>query len=213
MRRRLAACAIVIAFTGGVVVTRAMWQGRGALDDGDAAFEAGNNEEAIRWWRRAARWYVPFAPHVTDAYDRLETIAAEAEKRGDHVTAMAAWQGVRGSILATRSFYIPHEERLEPANRHIAQLLSRMEGGAPDPGKTPAEREAWHFRLLQRDESPDIGWTALALLGFLTWLGGGVLFAWRGISAEDKLVPRAATTSGLLIASGLVLWLLGLYQA
>jgi hypothetical protein len=213
MWRRLAAGALVIAFCGGVVVTRAVWQGGSALDDGDTAFVVGDNEEAIRWWRRAARWYVPLAPHVSDAYDRLETLAAEAENRGDLATALAAWQGVRGSILATRSFYVPHEERLEPANRRIAQLLSRMEGGAPDPGKTPAEREAWHFGLLQRDESPDVGWTALALLGFLAWLGGGVLFAWRGISAEDKLVPRAATTSGLLIASGLVLWLLGLYQA
>jgi hypothetical protein len=213
MWRRLAAGALVVAFCGGVVVTRAVWQGGSALDDGDRAFEGGDNEEAIRWWRRAARWYVPLAPHVSDAYDRLETLAAEAEKKGDLATAMAAWQGVRGSILATRSFYVPHQERLEPANRRIAALLARMEGGAPDPGKTEAQRATWHYQLLDRDEAPDVGWSVLALLGFLIWLGGGALFAWRGISAEDRLVPRAATTAGVLVASGLFLWLLGLYQA
>lgn len=213
MRRRLVVWALVIAFAGGVVLTRAVWQGRSALEQGDVAFQAGDNEEAIRWWRRAARWYVPFAPHVADAYSRLETVGAEAEARGDLPTALAAWQGVRGSILATRSFYVPHEERLEPANRRIAALLARMEGGAPDPGRTQAEREAWHLRLLERDDSPDVGWSVLALVGFLTWIGGGALFAWRGISSDDKLVPRAATTAGLLVASGLIVWLLALYQA
>ncbi|HKE19842.1 MAG TPA: hypothetical protein VKB80_33430 [Kofleriaceae bacterium] len=212
MRRRIAALALVVAFCAGVVVTRAVWQGRAALDDGDRAFSAGDNEEAIRWWRRAARWYVPLAPHVVDAYDRLQALAGEAEAKGDVATALAAWQAVRGSILATRSFYVPHEERLDPANKHIAGLLARMDG-APDAGKTEAERAAWHYRVLDRDEAPDVGWTLLALAGFLTWLGGGALFAWRGISADDKLVPRAATTAGLLVASGLVLWLLGLYQA
>ncbi|HTE51476.1 MAG TPA: hypothetical protein VK698_11570 [Kofleriaceae bacterium] len=213
MRRRLAAVALVIGFCAGVVVTRAVWQGRGALDDGDRAFAAGDHEEAIRWWRRAARWYVPLAPHVADAYDRLESIARAAEAKGDVATALAAWQGVRGSILATRSFYVPFEERLEPANRRIAALLARVEGGAPDPGQSEAARTAWHYDLLARDEAPDVGWTVLALVGFLAWIGGGALFAWRGISAEDRLVPRAATTAGLMVASGLVLWLLGLYRA
>jgi hypothetical protein len=213
MRRRLAAIAVVIGFCAGVVVTRAVWQGRAALDEGDRALAAGDREGAVRWWRRAARWYVPLAPHVGRAYDRLEAIGREAEARGDLPIALAAWQGVRGSILATRSFYVPFEERLDPANRRIAALLARMEGGAPDAGQTATEREAWHYQLLDRDEAPDVGWSLLALFGFAAWLGGGALFAWRGISAEDRLVPRAATTAGLLIASGLVLWLLGLYQA
>jgi hypothetical protein len=211
--RRAAAALVVVGFCAGVVVTRAVWEGRVALADGDRALAAGDREGAIRWWRRAARWYVPLAPHVASAYDRLESIGREAEERGDLATALAAWQGVRGSILATRSFYVPHEERLEPANRRIAAVLARMEGAAPDAGQSEAERTAWHYRLLERDEAPDVGWTLVALLGFAAWLGGGALFAWRGISAEDRLVTRAATTAGLLIASGLVLWLLGLYQA
>jgi hypothetical protein len=212
-RRRVAAAALVLAFCAGVLVTRAVWQGRGALDDGDRAYQAGDDEEAIRWWRRAARWYVPLAPHVSDAYDRLETVAAAAERRGDLATALTAWQGVRGSILATRSFFTPHGERLAPANQHIASILARMEGAAPDAGKTEAEREAWHRELLERDESPALGWSLLALAGFVTWLGGGALFAWRGISADDRLVRRQAATAGVLVASGLFLWLLGLYQA
>ncbi len=213
MKRRLITAGLVIAFCLGVVVTRAIWEGRGALADGDAAAEAGDREGAIRWWRRAARWYVPLAPHVDGAYDRLEKLGAVAEEEGDLPTALLAWQGVRGSVLATRSFYTPHEERLDPANRHIASLMQRLEGAAADPGKSAAEREAWHHDLLARDEAPSVGWTVVALLGFAIWIGGGVLFALRGVSPEDRLVARIATSAGVLVLAGLFVWLLGLYNA
>ena len=213
MKRRLVTAGLVVAFCLGVVVTRAVWEGRGALADGDDAIEAGDRDGAIRWWRRAARWYVPLAPHVGDAYDRLEKLGAAAEEEGDLETALAAWQGVRGSILATRSFYTPHEDRLEPANRHIASLMQRMEGAAADPGKDAAAREAWHFELLARDEAPSVGWTLVALVGFGLWIGGGVQVALRGVSPEDRLVARAATTAGVLVLVGLFVWLLGLYNA
>jgi hypothetical protein len=211
-KRKLVTAAVVIGFCLAVVVTRAVWQGRGALDDGDSALAAGDSEEAIRHWRRAARWYVPLAPHVTDAYERLEALAQLAEKKGDLRTALAAWQGVRGSILATRSFYTPEEERLAPANHKIAELMSRLDP-SPPAGMTREALAAWHDELLARDESPSVAWSAIAVLGFLVWIGGGVLFALRGVSAEDRLVRRPAITAGVLIMAGLVVWLVGLYNA
>lgn len=210
--RKLITAAIVVGFCLAVVVTRAVWQGRAALDDGDQALAQGDSEEAIRGWRRAARWYVPLAPHVSDAYDRLEALAELAEKKGDLRTALAAWQGVRGSILATRSVYTPESDRLEPANHKIADLLSRLDPTLPA-SMTRDELAAWHGELLARDESPSVGWSLLAVLGFLVWIGGGVLFAVRGVSAEDRLVRRPAITAGVLVMAGLVLWLLGLYSA
>ncbi len=203
MKRRLITVAIVVGFCLAVVVTRAVWQGRGALDAGDQALEAKDSEEAIRHWRRAARWYVPLSPHVSDAYDRLEALAALAEKQGDLRTALAAWQGVRGSILATRSFYTPHEDRLEPANRRIADLMTRLDT-TPPVDMTPEKLAAWHYELLARDESPSVAWSVLAVLGFLVWIGGGVLFAMRGVTAEDRLERRPAITAGVLVMAGLV---------
>lgn len=210
--KKVITAAIVVGFCLAVVVTRAVWQGRAALDDGDRALAAGDSEEAIRGWRRAARWYVPLAPHVSDAYDRLEALAALAEKKGDLRTALAAWQGVRGSILATRSFYTPESDRLEPANRKIADLMSRLDPTLPV-DMTREQLVAWHHELLARDESPSVGWSLLAVLGFVVWIGGGVLFAMRGVSAEDRLVRRPAITAGVLVMAGLVLWLVGLYSA
>ena len=71
LRRKLIAVGVVVAICLAVVVTRAVLEGRAALSAGDRAHAAGDQHEAITQWRRAARWYVPGAPHVGRAYDRL----------------------------------------------------------------------------------------------------------------------------------------------
>lgn len=213
MRRKLLIGAIVAGVCLGVVVTRAVWEGRSALSKGDAAQAAGNTSEAVTWWRRAARWYVPLAPHVNAAYDRLEDLAKKAEAKGDTKTALAAWRGIRGSILATRSFYVPHSDRLDPANKAIAALMARSESPSVDAGKSEQQRADWHYALLARDESPSVFWSFIAILGFGLWVGGGVLMALRGVSREDRLVLRQAAYAGGMVLGGLVIWLLGLYNA
>lgn len=213
MKRKAITIGLVLAMCLGVVITRAVWEGRSALSRGDQAHEAGDNAEAVRWWRRAARWYVPLAPHVGDAYERLEALAKAAEETGDTRTALAAWRGVRGSILATRSFYTPHSDRLDQANRRIAALMAASEDPAVDSGKTTEQRTQWHYDLLARDESPSVFWSIVALLGFALWLGGGVLMALRGVSSEDRLEARVAAYAGAMVAGGLLIWMLGLYNA
>lgn len=213
MKRKLIIAGTVLGLCLGVVVTRAFYDGGRALSRAKAAESAGELDDAVRWYRRAARWYVPGAPHVSDAYDALERVARQAEEDDNPMLALDAWRGVRNSVLATRSFYVPFEERLEPANRRIAALMARVEGAEADPGKTEAEREQWHYELLERDDAPSVFWSLVALLGFAGWLGGGFLFAFRGVTADDRLDARPAAASGVLVAVGLVVWMLGLYYA
>jgi hypothetical protein len=237
-RRTLAALGLLLAVGLAAVVTRAVWAGSRALANGDAAQQRGDLAQAVDLWRQAARWYVPGASHVEAAYQRLEELARAAEQRGDIDTALAAWTGVRSSILATRSFYLPHAERLEPANQRIAVLMAARERAlasgasgagapavpdAPDPGDAsarplPADASgdpaaAWHYERLAPVPGPSVAWSVLALLGFATWLAGGLIFALRGVTHDDRLVPRTAAYAGILVAAGLVLWLLGLSLA
>lgn len=211
LRRKVAAVLIVVGLCAGVVVTRAVWDGRSALASGDEALVRGERDVAIRYWRRAARWYVPLAPHVGDAYERLMDLGKQAEAQGDVTTALAAWRGVRGSVLATRSFYTPFDEHLALANARIAELMAKQEGDSA--GKSQKERREWHYALLTRDHNPSVFWTVIALMGFAMWIGGGLLFALRGITADDTLVPRNAAYAGILVAIGLVIWMTGLYLA
>lgn len=191
---------------------RAMWEGRGALRRGDEAHEVGDTESSIRWWRRAARWYLPFAPHVVGAYQRLESLAAEAEAKDDLRTAISAWTGVRSSVRATRSFYTPFEDRLLRADEHIATLMAQIETTA-DSDKDPAELRDWHYKLLRKDQMPSVAWSIVALLGLALWIGCGFLFALKAVDERDRLRPKAAAYSGAGIVIGLLVWLLGLYFA
>lgn len=212
-KRKLAVAAAVIGACLAVVVTRAVLEGRAALARGDEAAAAGEIDQAISSWRRAARWYVPLAPHVGAAYDRLEKAGREAEIAGDPSTALRAWRGVRSSILATRSFYTPHAERLGPANERIAALMARIEGPRADPDKTEEQRRDWHLELLERPVGPSVFWSIVAILGFLTWIGGAIWFAWGGLDSDDRMVPTVAARSGVLVVLGLLIWMFGLYKA
>lgn len=212
-KRKLAVAAAVIGACLAVLISRAVWEGRSALADGDEAAASGDIDAAISSWRRAARWYVPLAPHVSSAYDRLEKAGREAEAAGDTTTALRAWRGVRSSILATRSFYTPQSHRLGPANARIARLMAAIEGPRADPEKTAAEREAWHLELLERPVGPSVFWSIVAIVGFLTWIGGAFWFAWGGLDSDDRLVKPVAVRTGILVLAGLLIWMLGLFKA
>ena len=215
MRRRIAVGLVVAGFCLGVLVTRAVWQGRQALSAGDASMEAGQIGDAIFHYRRSARWYVPLAPHVGDALGRLAELAAGAESQGNAEVALAAWRGVRGSVLATRSFFTPNRDRLDTANQHIARLMSEQPARetAGRDAASSGQLQAMRLQLLQRDDAPSVLWSVIALVGFALWLAGGLLFALRAVDSHDKLVTRSAVVSGLLVAAGLVVWLAGLRYA
>ncbi len=215
MRRKIVIALAVVAFVLGVLVTRAVWEGRGALADGDAAAARGEPLAAIDHWGRAARWYAPLAPHVGRAYDRLERLALDAGARGDAETSLRAWRAVRAAVLATRAIYTPHAERRARADRAIASLMAGDTAG-PAPaqaGATAAAREIFYYRQLARDDAPSRAWSVVALVGFALWLGGAVYFSRRGLDDTDRLDARIAGTSGGLIAIGVLVWVLGLYNA
>jgi hypothetical protein len=212
VKRKLLLIAATILLCLGVITIRAMWEGRSALQRGDEAQASGDSEAAVRWWRRAARWYVPMAPHVASAYDRLQSLAEAAEGKGDTQVALAAWTGIRSSIRATRSFYTPFSERVDEADEHIAALMVQREQ-AEGTSRDPKERQEWHYALLKLDPMPSVFWSLVALLGLALWIGGGFVFAMRAVDDKDRLVPKAAAYSGAGIAIGLVIWLTGLHLA
>ena len=200
---------LAVAVGLAAVLMRVFWDGHAALQSGDEAMAKGDAKAAITHWRRAARWYAPGAPHVTDAYDRMETMARAADEHGDRKLALETWRAIRSSILATRSFYTPFPDRLAAANARIADLMAKDDSA---PG-TEEEKRSFHAGLLARDDSPSVPWALLALVGFVAWVGGGFWFARRGIGEDGKLDRRTAARAGLLIAAGLLTWMLGLYQA
>jgi hypothetical protein len=212
-KRRLASGAAVAAFCLAVVVVRVVASARAEYREGEVALARGDVSEAVVRLRRAARWYAPGNPYPRRALDRLAEIAARAEAAGETHSARLAWEAVRGALLGSRSLYTPYRERLTLANRHIADLMAREEGPRADPGRSEAERAAWHHALLERDDAPRPGFVVLALAGFAGWVLGALAFIYRGVGADDRLHPRAALWSAAAVVAGYAAFLLGLARA
>ncbi len=187
--------AITVAAFGAIAI-RVVVSGTRALAAGDAAAARDDIAGAIGEWETAARWYLPLAPHVDEAYRRLTELAA-----ADHRHALAAWRAIRSAALATRGLWTPHPEDLAAANAAIAELASRDPEGAVAGGPDAAARKLWHAERLSRTLGPSraaVGVSVLGIAGFL--LGVGLLLRRRG---------PGKVAVGVMIA-GTVGWIVGL---
>jgi hypothetical protein len=208
VRRLILVAALVLALLGALAI-RVVVEGRGALATGDDWLARGKPAEAIRAFEASARWYLPLAPHVDDAYARLR----DQTKSADPAIALRAWRAIRSAARATRSLWTPHEDDLAAADAAIAKLAANDPQGAPVDNDSPAYREAWHQARLSRDTRASLGSALLAGFGILLWIGGAVVVARRGISEAGALVRRPALLGGIAIVVGLVCWFAGLYNA
>jgi hypothetical protein len=103
-RRLLVVVALILAGLGALAI-RVVLEGRDALADGDQALAEKRPGDALAAWERAARWYLPGAPHVDEAYDRLREVA-----RRDH--NLMAWRAIRSAALATLRRWPPDADDL-----------------------------------------------------------------------------------------------------
>ncbi len=198
MKRALIPLAITIAVVG-ALAARVIVSGRSALAAGDAAAAAGDLDLAIERWETAARWYLPLAGHVDDAYTRLLDITGK-----DRRHAVAAWRAVRSAALATRGLWTPHSDDLATANAAIAEIASRDPEGAFAGGADAAARKAFHIEQLARDPGPSRGAVTLFVLGIVCFLAGiGLLLR----KAGPNLVGAGVTMLGV------VGWMIGAFTA
>jgi hypothetical protein len=207
--RRIVVIAAVVLALFGALALRVVLEGRSALATGDDWLSRGKTADATRAFEASARWYLPLAPHVDEAYARLRDLT----KSTDPHVALRAWRAIRSAARATRSLWTPHSDDLAAADAAIAKLAANDPQAAPVENDSAAAREAWHQARLARDPRPSLGAALLAGLGIVLWIGGAVVLARRGITAAGQLVRRPALIGGIMIVVGLVCWFAGLYNA
>lgn len=205
--------AVAVVFVLGVFAARVVTAGKAELHTAMQLERTGDLDFAIVHYRRAARWYLPFSPVVSQALDHLANLGEGATRAKDPERALSAWRAVRAAILSTRSFYTPNAERLRTANGKIADILSTHDVPPMDKGKTPATLRAEHLALLTAERRPHVLWALLALLGFATWVFGAFAFFRRALDEDDRLIPAAAWRFATVIVVGLGLFVLGLALA
>jgi hypothetical protein len=201
---------------------RGIVEGTASMRRSDDLFEQGDVDGSIAQAMRAARWYVPFAPHTTRAYDRLRAIALRAELAGDVETAQLAWEAIRGAARSTRTLWTPFRDRLLEADDHLATILASK----PPPGidrDTPRELLVREHRALLAEETAARPWAIVALYaGLLAFLLG----SFRVTAALDRsraIQParfglasertERALSYGALAVAGLVVFVVALMRA
>lgn len=185
-----------------VLAVRAVTSSRAQLQRGDVLRDAGNLDGAIIAYRRSARWYAPGNPYVPQALDRLEAIATEAEAAGEGERAIVAWRSMRGAILATRSVYMPHAERLARAEAGLEQALA-----------TPERETRRRPAGVTGEPRPRLVWTLVLLAGWIAWTGGAFLFAQRALDEEDRVRGKSARLWGSVVLIGFGLFVIGMALA
>jgi hypothetical protein len=203
----LAAC----VFT--VVSVRVVLSAREELAEAETLLAQHDHAAAIVHFRRAARWYAPLSPYNLRALGRLGELARSAEHNGDREGALAAYRAVRGSILATRSLYVPQRSRLDAANQRIASLMADEPAPGVDAGKSHEQLRREHLALLTPIPGPDVFWSCVLLLGFGCWVGAAFALSFRAIDDEDRWVPRELLRCGSFVVLGFGLFVLGLVLA
>jgi multidrug efflux pump subunit AcrA (membrane-fusion protein) len=211
---RLGARAVAIAvLLLGVVGIRVASSARSELDAARLAADGGDLDRALVHYRRAARYYLPGSPYHVQALERLDALGRAAEADANTDRALGAYRAIRGSILATRSFYVPERARLEAADQRIAALMAQEPPPGMDAGKSKEQLRAEHLALLTAAPDPKLGWTLALLAGFAAFVGAAFAFSVRAIDDRDRFVKVEAQRWGALIVVGFALFALGLALA
>lgn len=208
--RRLAWSAFSILLVFAVFSARVIVEGESELAASDAAFDRGELAISLDHARRSATLYVPGAPHVQRAYERMTALAQGAEAAGQPKLAFLSWEAVRGAALESRHIFLTRRVELERANENLARLeaLSR--------DLSASDRPKIQTRALKRlasDDAPDPAWIAVLGLGFLLALSGLALFAFRGLNPRGTVSFERARWGLLLFAIGAACWTVAAYKA
>jgi hypothetical protein len=185
-----------------VLVSRSLLEGRASIRRAYEHDSRGEVDAAIANAMRATKWYVPFAPHPREGYDLMRTIARRAEAAGDVETALVAWQAIRGGAHATRSLYVPFEDRSREADGQIALLLAARPPAGIDRDK-PRDRLVQEYRaLLARDDGPRPAAVVALYAGLAMFLFG----AYRALddsatSPSDREPARRRTYASVALAA------------
>jgi hypothetical protein len=218
--RQALARAILLALGLSLVMAAVAWrvvsEGHSELGESEAAYAGGDLASATVHARRAAAAYVPFAAHVPRAYERLRSLAAEAERRGDHEAALFAWRAVRSAAISSRWLVIPFPQERRDADAAIVRLSTAVRDAAPS--RTPSAPGTRRLAAaLAADEGPPRAAGLLMLGGLACFVAGGV---WITGSPEEvkadtlarrvtQVLSRARGAPIVLLVAGIVGWVAG----
>lgn len=199
--RAVLAIAVVLL----VVTARAVYGGESELAASNEALLRGDAREATTRARIAAQYYVPGAPHVAVAYQRLLALGREADTRRLDADAAFAFNAVRTACLSTRWIVVPHPEALDEANRALAAIEARAPRPPAHADDPPAKLEREMLAKLATPLESRVAIHATVTLAIVLMVAGAII-ALRRADATGRLPWGRARLGAAIALAGVALW-------
>jgi hypothetical protein len=178
------------------------------MEQSDRSFHGGDLVASLAHARRAAALYVPGAPHVKAARDRLIAIAQGSESTGRTDIARRAWGAVRSCALETQPF--GSRQDLQRAGSRLAVLTAASKDGR---SSRPGMSQPGSLEVLPGPVGPRWPWTAVLVAGLLTTVAGLAVMARSGTDSAGHLRWRPAGWALALFVVGVACWTLAMVGA
>lgn len=177
------------------------------------AYTRGDYPLALTYYERTIHGYTPGSAVVQRAVARTWQLGTEAESRGDASLALEAYQILRSSLYAVRSFYVPYYAWVVDSEARIAQLMAQRKGGPTAEATQLAHDTARYTAMFQRQMGPTVVGSMLVELGFLGWVGAAIAFIWCAVDHQGRLVWQRSLWWGSAVVAFFALWVISLRWA
>jgi|GEM_PF-6474341 len=169
--------------------------------------------EALTRYDRALRWRIPLIESQEHPAKRMWAIAEKFERQGSWQKAIDAYRMLRSGFYSTRGLRVPGPDWIDRCNEKIAVLMIKGPQAFPRDSKIFAEKKKIALEKLEKPKPPFLVGTLAAELGFLGWTSCVLIFIFKGISSEGKIVTTRKTAYIAAFSLSYLCWLWGLTAA
>ncbi len=151
------------------------WQG---YSQGLDSLNRNDYKGAIMYFDRVLNAYIPFSPLEKKAKTHLIELASKFEKEKEYELALLCYETVRTSRYLTRHFFIPDSKDIPFLNDKIASIKAQflVKDGMVKNLKEGYEQQ---MGIMNKDFSPSVFWSIIAVSSFWTYIGFIVLWIFK----------------------------------
>ncbi len=185
----------------GILLLRLSFDQFQSYSNGAADLKKGNYNNAIMYFDRVLHAHIPFSPLEEKAKNHLIGLASMFEKEKEYEPALLCYETIRTSRYLTRHFFVPGSKDIPFLNDRIASIKAQLlvKDGLVKDFKEGYDQQ---MGIMNKDFSPSVFWSVVAVAAFWAYIGFIVLWIFKRKSLYVYIVCLA-----------FIVWLAGLYMA
>jgi len=174
------------------------WQG---YSHGLESLKKGDQKSAVMYFDRVLNAHIPFSPLERKATLRLTELASGFEKEKKYELALVCYETIRTSRYLTRHVFIPDSKDIPFLNNKIASIKAQL---LVKDGMVKDFKEGYdqQMGIMNKDFSPSVFWSLVAVSAFWAYIGFIVLW-----------IFKRKTVYICVFCLAFMVWITGLYLA